>query len=760
MNPLARYPRQLRVEVILALAAYSVALRTFELGVVLAVAAIASGYIAEGPRGRTLPRWAATIAAIGIAGWTLFTYLENPLPEETMALLGRLACLVATLRLFERRTPRDDRQVIVLCVVAVVAAALYSFQLLFGLFVVLFAAQTIRVIMLNRLRSGFETARSVRRRIVAATPVPPLEVPTGRTPVRQFRALAVFCILGSFLAASMVFVIFPRTSGAQGRAQGLVLGMQTGFAPRVELGRADQIEQSNREVFTVQWSDPRGEPIKWPQPLLLRGAVLDEWDPVQREWIPRLNRRGRLRTTRTVATDGSIEDFTRLGSLDPPKTAYTQTVTMRSLATERVFARWAPIAIACDEPRNFRFDPASFEIEDSATGRLGRFSTYRLKVLPNPNQNELRELAGIPAAPSRSRLRGFVVPGIREEAERILAGAAPELLEESEAPSAEEIWKRSREIASVFTDYLRGPDFRYTLDLRRVTIRSDRDPILSFLVDQRFGHCQYFASALCALCQSMNVDARVVTGFVAVEYDDALDHYVVRESNAHAWVEVRTGPLNWREFDPTSSEVLEDLQAGRRSWADDFRWISDRFDFLWNSRIVAFDGDVQANLAEEVSTVARTRIETLLASLTRSANRVNRYFMLGPSGYIWLGVVFVVLVVGVVAIFTIVRRRRQLRSVIGIAPPQVVREAAFYVDVLEAFMRAGCPKPSYRSPGAHLQVVRDLNPELAAGAAPLVELFYDIRFGGRRIGATSRRRAEADARSLLSIADGKEASGS
>ncbi|MCP4836180.1 MAG: DUF3488 domain-containing protein, partial [Phycisphaera sp.] len=177
MNPLARYPRQLRVEVILALAAYSVALQTFELGVVLAVAAIASGYIAEGPRGRTLPRWAATIAAIGIAGWTLFTYIDNPLPEETMALLGRLACLLATLRLFERRTPRDDRQVIVLCVVAVVAAALYSFQLFFGLFVVLFAAQTIRVIMLNRLRSGFEIARSVRRRIVAATPVPPLEVP-------------------------------------------------------------------------------------------------------------------------------------------------------------------------------------------------------------------------------------------------------------------------------------------------------------------------------------------------------------------------------------------------------------------------------------------------------------------------------------------------------------------------------------------------------------------------------------------------------
>ena len=32
MNPLAGYPRQLRVEVCLALAAYAVALQTFQLG--------------------------------------------------------------------------------------------------------------------------------------------------------------------------------------------------------------------------------------------------------------------------------------------------------------------------------------------------------------------------------------------------------------------------------------------------------------------------------------------------------------------------------------------------------------------------------------------------------------------------------------------------------------------------------------------------------------------------------------------------------
>lgn len=748
MNPLARYPRQLRLEVLLALASYSVALGTFELGFTLAVAAIASGYISEGPRGRTLPRWVATIAALAITGWSLMDFLEDPVAEETMALIGRVTCLLATLRLFERRTAREDRQVVVLCVVSVVAAALYSFQLLFGVLVIVFAAQTIRLIMLNRLRTGFDSARAVRQKIIATTPVPPLEVPTGRAPVRHFRVLSVVCILGAFLAASMVFLIFPRNSGGAGRA----LGMRTGFAPRVELGRPDRIDQSNREVFTVRWSDPRGEPIKWPQPLLLRGAVLDEWDPVQREWVPSEDRRGRRRLTRTIETDGSIEKFSRLGSLAPPRTAYTQTVTMRSLATERVFARWAPVAIACDESRNFLFDPASFEIEDSATGRLGRFSTYRLKVLPSPNQVDLLSIAGVSEPWVRDRNLGFPVPEVRAEAERILLARAPELLEKVDPDSPEAVGRRSRLIADVFTDYLRGPDFSYTLDLRRVTIRPDRDPIVSFLIDQRFGHCQYFASALCALCQSMDVEARVVTGFVAVEYDDALDHYVVRESNAHAWVEVRIGALNWREFDPTSTEVLEQLQAGRRSWADEFRWIYDRFDFLWNSRIVAFDGDVQATLAEEASSVARTRFDTVIASLQRSANRVNRYFMLGPAGYIWLGVVFVVLVVAVIAIITVLRRRRRLRLVLGKAPSGVMRDAGFYLDLLEAFSLAGCPKPSHRSPRMHVDMLRDRRPELAEAASPLVELFYEIRFGGRRMETAVKRRVEVEVREIREIA--------
>ena len=75
-------------------------------------------------------------------------------------------------------------------------------------------------------------------------------------------------------------------------------------------------------------------------------------------------------------TDGDIDAYSSLGSADLKRGYYTQTVTMRSLATRQVFARWAPVGISCDQPRVFVFDPESFELEDSASGRLDRFGVY------------------------------------------------------------------------------------------------------------------------------------------------------------------------------------------------------------------------------------------------------------------------------------------------------------------------------------------------------------------------------------------------
>ena len=67
-----------------------------------------------------------------------------------------------------------------------------------------------------------------------------------------------------------------------------------------------------------------------------------------------------------------------------------------------------------------------------------------------------------------------------------------------------------------------------------------QDPLVAFLYDLKRGHCEYFAGAMTLMCQSLGMEARMVIGFKCDEYNDVGHYYIVRQSHAHAWVEVRT----------------------------------------------------------------------------------------------------------------------------------------------------------------------------------------------------------------------------
>ncbi len=652
---------------------------------------------------------------------------------------------LAVVKLYEDRNPKDDRQVAVLSVIAVIVGCLYSFQLLVGIIILVFAGQAVLFLMLHRLHTGLTRVQSARKKTESSGFVPALEASVGRSPLVQFRVLAIGSAAVAMFVATGVFMIFPRDAIGTGN----VRGMQTGFSPEVDLNENDRIVESTREVFTVTWIDPAGAIQEWPQPLRLRGAVLANYDPILRKWFSAKSRNRRTITTR------SNDQYVPLGSkaAEFERGTWTQVVTMRSLASDTVFAAWAPVAILCDQPRSFTLDPSTLVMQDTSPDRLSRYWTYRLLVQPFPSKVTLESITW-DASPVPVAV-GFPVPGVRKETIRILEELAPELLEPIVDSDEEVRWRRNREIAEVLSAYLQGEDFRYTLDLRDFVQSSSVDPLVQFLTKYRFGHCEYFASALAGMCKSIGVEARVVTGFVAVEYDPSLQHYVVRESNAHAWVEVRTGQWQWRTFDPTSSETLMMLQQEKRSWADDWRWMYDRVDFLWNSRFVTFDGSIQATLAERVSAQITLFAKGSLLWAGEKAGRVNRFFKLGPAGYIWLGVVGFILITAIgVAVFR-VHRRRRLQKILGMdsrSSSSQILSVGFYIDVLKAFERMGFPKPVSVPPMNHLARIHKESPDFAKAAKPLVDVFYDVRFGGRVIKADERQDIEHAVKRLLALA--------
>ncbi len=82
------------------------------------------------------------------------------------------------------------------------------------------------------------------------------------------------------------------------------------------------------------------------------------------------------------------------------------------------------------------------------------------------------------------------------------------------------------------------------------------DAVDDFLFGSRRGFCEQIASAMAVLLRSLGVPARVATGYVPGGRDEVAGVWISRESDAHAWVEVRFPSAGWVAFDPTASVPL------------------------------------------------------------------------------------------------------------------------------------------------------------------------------------------------------------
>ena len=98
------------------------------------------------------------------------------------------------------------------------------------------------------------------------------------------------------------------------------------------------------------------------------------------------------------------------------------------------------------------------------------------------------------------------------------------------------------------TSYLQS-NLRYSQQLGHVP--AGRDPVDWFLFDVKIGYCEQFATAETLMLRSLGIPARLATGYSTGSYDPVLDQAVVRERDAHAWVEVWFPNHGWVPVDPS-----------------------------------------------------------------------------------------------------------------------------------------------------------------------------------------------------------------
>jgi transglutaminase-like putative cysteine protease len=142
-------------------------------------------------------------------------------------------------------------------------------------------------------------------------------------------------------------------------------------------------------------------------------------------------------------------------------------------------------------------------------------------------------------------------------------------------------------------DHLRS-EYRYSLHFES----HRRDPVLNFLLEVKQGHCEYFASGLALLARSAGVPARVVIGYRVSEKNPLGGYHVVRERNAHAWVEAFLPGEGWTTFDATPAADLALRAPLKGGW---LRSLGDLTAFLWTKGRVAW---AQVSLLQVVVALA------------------------------------------------------------------------------------------------------------------------------------------------------------
>ncbi len=289
--------------------------------------------------------------------------------------------------------------------------------------------------------------------------------------------------------------------------------------------------------------------------------------------------------------------------------------------------------------------------------------------------------------------------------------------------------EQSERAAHAIRDYF-ATGFEYSLEAEPVP--GSLDPTEWFLFSRKAGHCEYYASAMVMLCRSIGINTRVVTGYVATEFNDATGHYLVRQSNAHAWVEAEVGPGVWRTFDPTPSADFQRVHEPSQSLIARMGRLFDAAEYAWIRSVVGFDSDRQRNLVRS----AFKRDWSPDQSLENFAAELRKG---GVKAVLQLAALLMFAVVGLAIFSLIVSKYRGvivarisilLESVLLYLRPRTDLNA-IYLRFLRELARRGCPKPIGVPLLTHvLRTSQDWPGEERDAAERLSRSLYQSRFHG------------------------------
>jgi transglutaminase-like putative cysteine protease len=626
-----------------------------------------------------------------------------PNPALYAGLLSAIHLLLfATIvRLYSATTNRDYAFLAVLAVTSMLASAILTVETGFLAALAIFLVLAVSTFVALEMRRS--SAGAVSPPFAAGSPV-----------AQQLnRALGIVSILVAVSALAIGLVIFfliPRFTTGYLSALNLQPNLMTGFSDNSTLGDIGKIQQNTSVVMRIRIE---GNPAL-AQDMHWRGIVLTNFDG--HRWF-------------TPEHDERVIGSTAEGEywFNPPpfpagkSLPLHYTVLMEPLATDAIFA--APrVQVLRGRFQNDAIRagglPARGYLLLDAAGTIFNPSHNSSKIryegssdVPMATPGDLRAVpAKYPEAVLRSYLQLPTLDRrIKALADQITSGST-----------------NAFDKAANVERYLIG-HYAYTLDLSGT---HGDDPLADFLFVRRAGHCEYFASAMTLMLRAEGIPARYVTGFSPGEYNDVGGDYIIRESDAHAWVEVYFPGYGWIPFDPTPPG--NDRHAGP---FNRFRLYWDSFQFAWSEWVVNYDFSHQLTLAANAQTSGRSfserardyyndrkdRLMQALLAMDRRAE-ASPYFL--PGLLVFLIALLFSLRGRAMIAYLVARWRLRARRGGNVTASLAALE---YGEMLRLLERCGWRKSDSQTPLEFASAISA--PDLMAPVTKLTELYQSARFG-------------------------------
>ncbi len=630
------------------------------------------------------------IGASSIGGLIIFLVDAFIITGDYLLSVAHLSFIFHAIKSFDIKEPYDPFQVYFMALLQLVVASEFTVAMLFGGIIILFIILFIFVMNM---------AHYIKEKV------------DPRPALSSLSLLTISTVVLSII----FFIALPRLKyGLWGKSH--IKGIKNaGFSERMDLSSGD-LKLDPTVVARVEVRPVLEGPLYW------KGNVLDYFDG--ETWSNTLQdtKRSLLR----IDNQFLIEDGLWMvkGTVDWSSTL-EQDVLLEPLESEIIFSLERPVSVITSLNK--------VEIDASGTLYIPRKGARRIhyKVI-SEREKQRSEVRGqrsesMEKSSSKSDLR-TPIPDLR------LYLQIPENIREPIRKFTEELLKK--EAQGTFVNSLTNPETKafaiegylkrnYIYSLKPGLPEKGLDPVTYFLFRSKKGYCEHFSSAMVLMLRSQGIPARIATGFLGGELNPLGSYIIIRQKDAHSWVEAWIDG-RWKRFDPTPPQIVQEKKPSL------ILLYLDYMKMKWQRYVVNFSREDQIGLLKGMSE-AGYKLQAIGRRLKNwlkaEGLRLRAVVLSHPHTLALKAIVLLLCFSAVLLLYQSIKRRNRKLSMPGF----------YYLKLRKVLEKRGYRITSSTTSGELLKIAitAGLNAEVVK---EFIELYNQARFGGRPVDAERLRR--------------------